>query len=147
MALFSSGRPASRFDGGDINTVVGPEAYFQGSITVRGSLRVEGEVEGSIREAQSVVVGTNGRVQGDISAERVVVAGFVRGDCVAAQQMEIRAGGRVYGNIRTTKLTIEEGATFEGNCAMGAAGEPTAAEGPGRAPAEEGAERKETVRS
>lgn len=117
MAFFSK-TPARRFDGGDVITIVGPEAYFHGVITVRGSLRVEGEVEGSIHEANTVIVGDNGRIQGDIAAEHVVIGGTVRGDIVATVELEIIAGGKVTGNIRTAKLMIEEGAVFEGNCVM-----------------------------
>ena len=32
----------------EITTTIGPEAYFHGVVTVRGSLKVEGEVEGNI---------------------------------------------------------------------------------------------------
>jgi cytoskeletal protein CcmA (bactofilin family) len=100
-------------------TVIGPEAYFHGVVTVRGSLRVDGEMEGNIHEAQTVVVGRNGRVKGDVCAEHVVVGGVIEGEVVASRQLEIISGGRVNGDIRTGKLLIEEGAVFEGHCAMG----------------------------
>jgi cytoskeletal protein CcmA (bactofilin family) len=117
MALFS--RDAERrFDGGDVTTVVGVEAYFQGAMTVRGSLRIDGEVEGNVLEAQTVVVGPKGRVRGDISAEHVIVAGSVAGEVVASGQLELKAGGRIHGNIHTPKLTIDDGAVFEGRCVM-----------------------------
>lgn len=117
MALFS--RDAERrFDGGDVTTVVGVEAYFQGAMTVRGSLRIDGEIEGNVLEAQTVVVGPKGRVRGDISAEHVIVAGSVAGEVVASGQLELKAGGRIHGNIHTPKLTIDDGAVFEGRCVM-----------------------------
>lgn len=117
MGLFS--RDAERrFDGGDVTTVVGVEAYFQGAMTVRGSLRIDGEIEGNVLEAQTVVVGPKGRVRGDISAEHVIVAGSVSGEVVASGQLELKAGGRIHGNIQTPKLTIDDGAVFEGRCVM-----------------------------
>ncbi|MDE2292217.1 MAG: polymer-forming cytoskeletal protein [Elusimicrobia bacterium] len=118
MALMSRGGAERRFDGGDVTTVIGAEAYFQGALTVRGSLRVDGEVEGNILEAQTVVVGATGRVRGDVSAEHVVVAGSINGEVVATAQLELKSGGRLVGNIRTPKLTIDEGAVFDGRCAM-----------------------------
>jgi cytoskeletal protein CcmA (bactofilin family) len=123
MGLFSKS-PVTRFDGGDVVTLIGPEAFFHGVLTVRGSLRVEGEVEGSIHEAQTVIIGPNGRVTGDISAEFVEVAGSVSGDIIAEHQLEIRHGGKVTGNIATEKLVIDDGAQFEGNCSMGQPTEP-----------------------
>jgi cytoskeletal protein CcmA (bactofilin family) len=103
---------------GDMATTIGAEAYFHGVVTVRGSLYVEGQVEGDIHEAQTVVVGRNGCVKGNISAEHVVVSGAVEGDIAQAQELEIKSGGRVTGNIHTKKLVIEEGAVFEGCCSM-----------------------------
>ncbi|MFA6093866.1 MAG: polymer-forming cytoskeletal protein [Elusimicrobiota bacterium] len=102
----------------DVVTVVGPEAYFHGVLTVRGSLRVEGEVEGDVTEAQSVIIGKRGKVRGDVAAQSVIVAGTLVGDVTASGQIELKAGGRISGNIRTQKLVIEEGSVFDGNCTM-----------------------------
>ncbi|MBI4424106.1 MAG: polymer-forming cytoskeletal protein [Elusimicrobia bacterium] len=106
----------------DVVTVVGAEAYFHGAMTVRGSIRIEGRVEGDVLEAQTVVIGGTGRVQGNVCAEVVVVGGQITGDIVASSGLEIKDGGRVSGNIRTTKLFIEQGAIFDGTCTMSEAG-------------------------
>jgi cytoskeletal protein CcmA (bactofilin family) len=111
-------------ESGDTVTVIGPEAYFQGAITVRSSLRIEGEVEGNISEAQTVVVGRKGRVRGDVCGESVIVAGSVRGDIAATNHLELKGGGRIEGDIRTPRLLIEEGSVFEGNCSMKESGRP-----------------------
>lgn len=153
MSIFSKGTIAPS-DGRKMATVIGPEAYFQGAITVRGSLRIDGEVEGSIREAEEVFIGSNGRVKGDIAAERVEVSGHVEGDVVASGHIEVHAGGKLIGNIRTATLMIAEGAVFDGQCVMGSSsGEAKArprsskkdADGDGESP--EDSEEAETVGS
>jgi cytoskeletal protein CcmA (bactofilin family) len=116
VTLFKKGEGS--YDSADMETLVGPEAYFQGTMNVSGSIRVEGRVEGDINEAQTVVIGPTGRVRGNVCAEIVVVGGQVAGDVVASQGLEIKASGRVSGNLRTPKLLIEEGATFDGSCSM-----------------------------
>lgn len=116
MALF--GKPALRYSGTEAMTVIGPEAVFHGSITARGSVRVEGEMEGHITDAVDVVVGRGGRVRGNISAERVEVAGEVTGDVTTSVRLELKGASKLLGNIRPTKLAIEEGAVFEGSCTM-----------------------------
>lgn len=103
---------------GEMSTTIGAEAYFHGVITVRGSLYIEGQVEGDIHEAQMVVIGRNGCVKGDVCAQHVVVSGTIEGDVNAAQEFELKSGGRVTGDVHTKKLHIEEGAVFEGNCSM-----------------------------
>ncbi len=118
MAIFSKQSP-SKFDGGDVSTVVGPEAHFSGTMTPRGSLHVQGEIEGNINEAQEVIVGHGGCVQGDIRAQHVVVGGTVIGDIFASEHLKLKKGGRIVGTIRTKNLLIEEGAIFEGHCDMG----------------------------
>ncbi len=115
MGLFGK---SNAFESGDMVTVVGPEAYFHGTMTVRGSIRVEGKVEGDILEAQIAIVGPGGQVRGNVCAESVVVAGLVSGDIVASAALEIKSTGKVAGNIRCAKLFVEEGAVFDGACAM-----------------------------
>ena len=104
-------------------TLVGEEAYFHGVLAAKGSLRVEGVVEGDITDAISVEIGKKGKVKGNIAAESVSVAGVVEGDVVCSRAIEVLAGGRLAGNIRTPSLRIEEGALFDGSCAMIAADE------------------------
>lgn len=110
-------RPAG-YGGSELLTIIGPETFFHGSMTVRGSIRIEGEMEGNITEAQETIVGKNGRVRGNICADRAEVGGQVYGDIVCAAHLEIKAGGKVLGNIRAPKLIVEESAVFDGQCSM-----------------------------
>lgn len=100
-------------------TLIGEEAFFHGTLSVKGSLRVEGQFEGDIVDAVDVEVGEKGRVTGDLAAQAVVVAGEISGNIVAAQSIELLASARVIGDMRAAKIKIEEGAYFEGSCSMG----------------------------
>ena len=131
MALFTRGSGGTEGDGA--MTVVGPEASFEGTLRVSGSLCVEGTVEGNILDAASVLVGRHGKVVGDVWGRHVVIMGAVEGNIVAAGELELKAGSVVSGDIRAPKLLIEEGARFDGRCAM------AEAEGPA-----ESAERQES---
>jgi len=127
MTLF---KPSPAAESADVVTLIGAEAYFQGVITARSSLRIEGEVDGNILEAQAVIVGRHGRVKGDISADHAIVAGSVAGDVTTTSHLELKSGGRIVGNIRTPRLVIEEGALFDGSCAMEAAAKEPASRKP-----------------
>jgi cytoskeletal protein CcmA (bactofilin family) len=120
-------KKAGRFDGNESMTLIGEEAYVHGQLAAKGSLRVEGSVEGDITDAVSVEIGKKGRVKGNVAAETVSVAGELEGDVVAARHVEVLAQARVIGNIRTPDLRIEDGAFFEGNCTMRGGAEPAAA--------------------
>jgi cytoskeletal protein CcmA (bactofilin family) len=117
---------AKKTDGGESMTLIGEEAYVHGQLSAKGSLRVEGGVEGDITDAVSVEVGKKGRVRGNVAAESVSIAGELEGDVVAVRHVEILAGARLLGNIRTPNLRVEEGAFFEGSCAMRATSHPEA---------------------
>ncbi|MDD5628225.1 MAG: polymer-forming cytoskeletal protein [Elusimicrobia bacterium] len=124
--MFDS-KKLGRFDGNESMTLIGEEAYVHGQLAAKGSLRVEGAVEGDITDAVSVEIGKKGRVKGNVAAETVSVAGELEGDVVASRTVEILAAARLTGNIRTPNLRIEDGAIFEGTCAMRAEAAPAAA--------------------
>ena len=113
------GEKMGRGDAREGMTLISEDAFFHGTLVVKGSLRVEGAFEGDISDAVDVEVGAKGRVTGNLAAETVVIAGEVVGDIVAARSLEILPGGRVTGDIRTLKLKIDDGAYYEGACSMG----------------------------
>ena len=105
-------------------TLIGEEAHFHGALTAKGSLRVEGTFEGDISDAADVEVGARGRILGNVAAEALIVAGEVVGDVVASRSVELLSSAKLSGDVRTPKLKIDEGATFDGCCAMGAEDKP-----------------------
>lgn len=123
MAFFGP-RKSDKLDGREAVTLIGEEAYFHGVIAAKGSLRVEGVLEGDVTDGVSVEVGKRGRVKGNIAAESLTVAGEVLGDVIASRSIELLPQSRLRGNIRTPTLRVEEGAFFEGSCAMAEAGDP-----------------------
>lgn len=111
------GKP--RGDSGEGMTLIGEEAFFHGNLSAKGSLRVEGVLEGDISDAVDVEVGTRGRILGNVASESLTVAGEVVGNVVASRSVELLANSRLSGDIRTPKLRVDEGAFFDGTCAMG----------------------------
>ena len=103
---------------GILETVIGPESVFQGTIRSKSSIRVDGRLEGGIAEANGIILGEKGQIQGDINGKVVVVGGKITGNITATHSLEILPKAQVYGDIHCALLTIGEGATFEGNCVM-----------------------------
>jgi cytoskeletal protein CcmA (bactofilin family) len=114
MAIFSGKEGPSA----EAVTLVGEEAYFHGALSAKGSLRIEGVVEGDITDAVSVEIGKKGRVKGNVAAETLSIAGVVEGDVVASRAIEVLAKGRLVGNIKTPRLRIDDGGYFDGSCSM-----------------------------
>ena len=114
------GAKGGRGDAREGMTLISEDAFFHGALVVKGSLRIEGAFEGDISDAADVEVGAKGRVNGNLAAETIVIAGEVVGDIVASRSLEILSSGRVTGDVRTPKLKIDEGAFYDGSCSMGA---------------------------
>jgi cytoskeletal protein CcmA (bactofilin family) len=83
-------------------------------IISRGTLQVDGEVEGDVAGAE-VIIGEEGRVTGTVAAERVIVRGRTSG-VIRAMTVALQASARVEGDIHHMSLTIEQGAEFDGRC-------------------------------
>src|SRR5580693_3024653 len=99
-------------------------AYLDAGSRISGKLyfetaaRIDGQVEGEINAKDSLAIGESAVVSAQIKADSVVVAGKVSGDIVAVKRIEIKPSAKVMGNITAPILVINEGALFEGHCAM-----------------------------
>jgi len=83
-------------------------------IISRGTLQVDGEVEGDVGGAE-IIIGEEGRVTGTVAAERVIVRGRISG-VIRAMTVALQSSARVEGDIHHMSLVIEQGAEFDGRC-------------------------------
>lgn len=88
---------------------------FTGELTFQGTFRIDGEFHGSITTPDVLIVGPQAAVHADIKAGVVKILGSVYGNIESARRVEISSTGRVQGDVRTSRLIIEEGATFDGH--------------------------------
>ena len=83
-------------------------------IISRGTLQVDGEIEGDVAGAE-IIIGEQGKVNGTVAAERVIVRGKTSG-VIRAMTVALQASARVEGDIHHVSLAIEQGAQFDGRC-------------------------------
>jgi cytoskeletal protein CcmA (bactofilin family) len=83
-------------------------------IISRGTLQVDGEVEGDVGGAE-IIIGDQGKVTGTVAAERVIVRGRISG-VIRAMTVALQSSARVEGDIHHMSLAIEQGAEFDGRC-------------------------------
>ena len=108
----------SDFSSGEHFSVVSAECYFQGTLNVQGSLRVDGTLEGSVDNARHVIVGDGGKIVGDVTAQIVVCGGDIEGN-VCADMLEVLGKSSIIGDIRAKKMIVEEGGRIDGRCTIG----------------------------
>jgi cytoskeletal protein CcmA (bactofilin family) len=99
-------------------SVLGPTLRFRGELSAQEDLIVQGSVEGSITHTQSLTIGTDGSMKGDIRARVIVIDGKVEGDVYATESVSIRATAKVKGNVFAPRIGITEGAFFQGQVEM-----------------------------
>jgi cytoskeletal protein CcmA (bactofilin family) len=99
-------------------SVLGPTLKFRGELSAQEDLIIQGSVEGSITHTQSLTVGTDGTMKGDIRARVIVIDGKVEGDLYATESVNIRATAKVKGNVFAPRVGIVEGAFFQGQIEM-----------------------------
>ncbi|HKM91868.1 MAG TPA: polymer-forming cytoskeletal protein [Candidatus Acidoferrales bacterium] len=101
-----------------------PGLSLKGEISGREDLWIGGSVDGSLRfDTSRVVVGASGVVHGGIEAREIVIEGKVEGDLRAAERLEITQTGRVRGDASAPRLSMQEGAVFNGSIEVVRAGE------------------------
>jgi cytoskeletal protein CcmA (bactofilin family) len=103
---------------GSVDTVLGVGSDFKGQITVKGTIRVDGKIEGNVTSEEGIIIGEKGVVKGNISAKNVLISGKVTGNAAATKRLEITPTGQLQGDIRAPRLAMAEGVIFKGNCDM-----------------------------
>lgn len=104
---------------GEILTWLGKDSYFEGKLTLKHSLRIDGKVKGRVETTDSLTVGREGEIQGDeIKVKNAVIGGTVIGNITATGKITLEANSVFRGEMKTKKLVIHDGAIFEGHCSM-----------------------------
>lgn len=98
--------------------VLGKTLVFRGELSADEDLVLQGRVEGSIHHSQSLTVGVDGVVIGDIHAESITVEGKVEGNLFGSGSVLIGASANVKGNVVAPRVGIREGAQFNGAVEM-----------------------------
>lgn len=89
-----------------------------GRLAGNAELVVDGVVEGEIALDSRVVIGTDGKVKGEVRAKSVEVAGTVEGDIFGRDRVEVLASGKLEGDVVAPRVVIAEGAYFKGKVEM-----------------------------
>jgi len=102
----------------EITAFLGKGTEFKGVLSFEGTIRVDGKVEGEIISKDTLIAGDGAFLQGEITIGTIISSGKIVGNVNASQKVHVLAPAYIQGNIKTPKLIIEEGVTFDGKCEM-----------------------------
>lgn len=105
-------------DDGDAYSLIDAHSTLDGTLVTQRDLLVEGHVTGTVRCEGTLYIAEGASVDAHIDAANIVVSGSMSGTIRCHGLLEIRDSGVVRGEVDTARLTILEGAVYEGHIRM-----------------------------
>lgn len=102
----------------NIESLISEGVEVKGEIYSKGSIRIDGKVEGKLQLKGDLIIGEGAQVKGDLIVENLILAGNLQGNATARERLEITSTGVMTGDAICTVLTIEEGGALEGRSQM-----------------------------
>ena len=103
---------------GDLNTIVGKGSSLEGTLKVENSIRVDGKVKGNISTNDSLIVGRQGEIEGEVVAKNAIIGGKVQGKVKVSGKVVLESKAIFHGEMKAARLVIDDGAVFDGKCSM-----------------------------
>jgi cytoskeletal protein CcmA (bactofilin family) len=104
----------------DSTSIIGAGTIIKGDIESKGDIRVDGTIIGNIESGAKILVGQEGRIEGNIHGVQADVLGKISGKIKVDDLLQLRGNANIKGDIYAAKLQIEPSVTFNGQCYMGA---------------------------
>ncbi|MCP4695042.1 MAG: polymer-forming cytoskeletal protein [Desulfobacterales bacterium] len=132
MALFgkkkSSGLAPGVSPGGRGTTRFGGSLTVVGTVSGEDDLHIEGTSEGKLDLKGALRIDRTARVKGEAAADAIDVSGRMDGVLTASTMIHLGETARITGAINTPRLSVSEGAAFDGEVHMKSRGEASAAD-------------------
>ncbi|MEM8738442.1 MAG: polymer-forming cytoskeletal protein [Planctomycetota bacterium] len=101
-------------------TIIGADSYFKGEMSLERTAKIIGRFDGKISGKGELQVAQSAACKADIESAVANIDGTIEGNITAKDAVKLTANGKVKGDITATKMTMAEGASFYGMCAVGA---------------------------
>jgi cytoskeletal protein CcmA (bactofilin family) len=101
----------------ELSAYLGPDASFVGTLSLAGTVRIDGSIDGELLGPSLVILGPTARVRGKIQAGSVVVLGAqVTADIDVRGAIELRQGATVVGTLTAAEIHMDPDIEFSGKC-------------------------------
>ena len=115
----NSSAPSSSSDSGGLTAFIDQGSEFEGKLSFRDTVRIDGRFHGEITSENTLIVGESGEIDAEIRSKTVVVSGTVNGNVIAEAKVVLHKSARINGDIQTPSIVVEEGAMITGKINMG----------------------------
>jgi cytoskeletal protein CcmA (bactofilin family) len=101
-------------------TYFGKNLKIIGNVSGDGDLIILGKLEGEFNLKGKLQVAEPAEIIGSVKANDVTVKGNIKGNITAVQKVHLDPTARVNGQIASPKLSVQDGACFDGEIKMSA---------------------------
>lgn len=98
--------------------LIGHGTQIDGNLKTEHSIRIDGLLKGTVICKNTVTVGENGRVEGDIEALNAIIEGRIKGRVLVKEKLVLGPKSALSGELKAKTLIIDEGAVFDGTSTM-----------------------------
>lgn len=100
-------------ESGKRTTILGTDVELDGTtLRFAGDVHVYGKIAGDVEASDTVLIAEGGRLDGNVRADSIQIAGELTGDA-RCQRFDIQGTGVVDGTIFADKWTVEPGAVVD----------------------------------
>ncbi len=92
---------------------------LSGTLRFKDDVRIDGRVEGEIHAEKALRIGESATIEAALRAESIEVHGTIHGDIHVQRKTVLHKSARVRGEIHTAGIVVEEGARVRGTIVIG----------------------------
>ena len=101
-----------------VETAIGVDTVFKGSINTNKPIRIDGHYEGEINSDNLIIITETGFFSGDMKCRELQLQGKGEGTVVCTELMQLSNTGAFRGNIATKDIIMVKGSQIDGQIDM-----------------------------
>jgi len=113
-----SSNPAGLPVSANLSNSIVEGTHIEGNIQAANDIRIDGTLKGNLECRGRVIIGPQGKVEGDVSCVNAIIEGLYTGKLSVRELLAIKETGVVNGDVVTEKLLVQAGALLNGSCSM-----------------------------
>ena len=101
-----------------VETIIGADTKFKGTIKTSKVIRIDGEFEGDIDSDNLVIVSEVGNIKGTVRCATLQLDGHGEGEANCTELMKFAPCGSFTGDVITKNIILVEGSVLDGDIKM-----------------------------